>query len=50
MAKFRHFGKILKVFVQFLDGSFGIRQTFVPTLAFLCYLANAVSAVKARSH
>ena len=41
LAKFRHFGKILKVFGQLLKALFTIWQNFEPTLAnILCYWAN----------
>ena len=40
LAKFRHFGKLLKVFVQFSDGLLSIWKPFVPTLAFLCNWPN----------
>ena len=39
LAKFRHFGKILKVFGQLLKALFTIWQNFVPSLTnILCYL------------
>ena len=37
VAKFRHFGNDFKSLGNFLDSLFSIWQTFVPTLAFLCY-------------
>ena len=33
MAKFRHFGKIIQIFVLCLEGLFIVWQTFEPTLA-----------------
>ena len=40
LAKFRHFGKILKVFGQFLVGTFSILQTFEPTWVIFMLRAN----------
>ena len=41
LAKFRHFGKILKVFGKHLKALFTIWQNFEPTLAnILCYATN----------
>ena len=37
LAKFRHFGNILKVFGQFLAGLFSIWHTIVQTLINLLY-------------
>ena len=40
LAKFCHFGKILKFFWQFLKSLVLHLANFEPTLAFLCYWAN----------
>ena len=43
LAIFCHFGKVLKVFGQFLDGLFSIWINFVPTLA--CYATGQIVIV-----
>ena len=41
LAKFRHFGKILRVFGQLLKALFSIWQNLEPTLAnILCFWVN----------